>query len=84
MAHHAGGGGSFRESAIADRVGLFTAIALLGGFAMAVVMLVKHPKIALPGVLLALVFTGICPSPTQHPLLGLLGIIVGFCLVKGD
>lgn len=81
MAHH-GGRGGMNENAIVDHVGLFTAIALLGGFAMAVMMLVKHPKIAIPGVICALVFTGICPSPTQHPLLGLLALFVGACLVK--
>lgn len=83
MAHH-GAGKHDAGSAVADRVGLFTTFVALGGFVMAVVMLVKHPKIAGPAIIAALIFTSICPSPTQHPLLGLLALLVGASVVKGN
>jgi hypothetical protein len=84
MAHGGRGrGGGGEQSAIADHVGLFTAIALLGGYVMAIVMVVKHPRIGFEALLAALAFTVVIGSdPMQHPLLGLAGIIVGFCLVK--
>lgn len=84
MARHGGGHFGGGDSAIADRVGLFTAITLLGGFAMAVFMIFKHPKIAMPCIIAAAIFTGICPSPTEHPLLGLAALFVGASLVKGN
>jgi hypothetical protein len=76
MAHH-----NDREtSAVADKVGPFSAIFMLGGFIAAIWVAVKHPRVALMCVIAGLLFAHICPSPTQHPLLGLAAIVVGFYL----
>lgn len=86
MAHGGGGhgGGGNNNSAVASHVGLFTALALVGGVFAVGWMVLTQPKTAVLSVFAALIFTGICPDPLTHPGLGLLGMIVGFCLVKGD
>lgn len=82
MAHH-GGHGGVNESAIADRVGLFTTLIALGGYVMVIVLLVKQPKIAIPAVLIAFAFTvGIGPDPMQHPLIGLAAMCMGASLIR--
>lgn len=70
-------------SAVADHVGLFTTLALLGGLVGVVWMCVKSPKVAGSCIFAALIFAGIAPNPATHPLVGLAAIITGFCLVKG-
>lgn len=76
MAHHV----DKQASAVADRVGPFSAIFMLGGAIAAVWLIIKHPKTALSCVAVALAFAFVSSNPTQHPLLGLLAIGVGFCL----
>lgn len=86
MAHGGGahGGGGNNNSAVASHVGLFTALALIGGVFAAGWLVVKQPKTAGKCVLAALGFACITANPATHPLLGLVAIIIGFCLVRGD
>lgn len=70
-------------SAVADRIGLFTAILAIGGYVLAIVLAVKHPRTALIAMVAALVFTLICSSPMQSPLLGLVALCIGASLAKG-
>lgn len=76
MAHHAQEKGA-HNGALADHVGPFSAILALGGFIGAVVLVIKHPIVGLKCVFMAFVFTTISPDPMQHPLLGIIALMVG-------